>query len=214
MLNLSDLPLPRHLHHQASLMRHVKVSHKAMTLTVKYQCAVCDFEHFNKRSISAHFSQIHGAPPPPVDVDGSKEKVCPYCAQTFPSKLSCSQHIREQHMVESCALVFTRQMINIAVSMRPRGSTHCQFAYVIWSMPGADRLAHFSWISVPSGVNASANTSPSTSWSTPESGLCLSKSHDGGGVRAGAAAYEAVKWETRSSSGLRSRLVAGPLGDV
>ena len=41
--------------------------------------------------------------PPPIAIDGSKEKVYPYCLLTFPSNLSCSHHIHEQHMVEACA---------------------------------------------------------------------------------------------------------------
>lgn len=36
-----------------------------------------------------------------MDIDGSREKECPFCRRTFPSDRSCSMHIRERHMSEA-----------------------------------------------------------------------------------------------------------------
>ena len=86
----------------ASLVRHVGVSHKSVSLNITFKCALCDYTHANKRSTSLHFRHAHGAAIPPATIDGSKEKACPFCPLTFPSSHSCSTHIREKHMSEAC----------------------------------------------------------------------------------------------------------------
>ncbi|KAL5509868.1 hypothetical protein EMCRGX_G005307 [Ephydatia muelleri] len=53
------------------------------------------------RATANHYRLAHGAAVPPVDIDGSNEKACPFCLRTFPSTRLCSQHIREQHMREA-----------------------------------------------------------------------------------------------------------------
>ena len=87
----------------ASLVRHVGVSHKRLTLNISFKCAQCEYTHENKRSTSLHFRHAHGVAVPPAPVEGSNEKACPYCPSTFPSSNSCSKHIREKHMTEVCA---------------------------------------------------------------------------------------------------------------
>eukprot|EP00731_Ephydatia_muelleri_P013765 Em0007g1075a len=87
----------------ASLVRHVGVSHRRMTLNISFKCALCDYAHANKRSTSLHFRHAHGAAVPPASIEGSNEKACPYCPLTFPTKRSCSTHLREKHMQEVCA---------------------------------------------------------------------------------------------------------------
>ncbi|KAL5509883.1 hypothetical protein EMCRGX_G005323 [Ephydatia muelleri] len=87
----------------ASLVRHVGVSHRRMTLNISFKCALCDYAHANKRSTSLHFRHAHGAAVPPASIEGSNEKACPYCPLTFPTKRSCSTHMREKHMQEVCA---------------------------------------------------------------------------------------------------------------
>ena len=86
-----------------SLVRHVGVSHKRMTLNISFKCALCDYTHANKRSTSLHFRHAHGAAVPPASIEGSNEKACPYCPLTFPTMRSCSTHMREKHMGEVCA---------------------------------------------------------------------------------------------------------------
>lgn len=88
-------------HH--SLVRHVGVAHRHLTLNIMFKCALCDYAHASLRSTSSHFKQTHGAAVLPMDVEGSGEKACPFCQRSFPSKRSCSTHIRERHMQEACA---------------------------------------------------------------------------------------------------------------
>ena len=87
----------------SSLIRHVGVSHKRLTLNISFKCAQCEYTHANKKSTSLHFRHAHGVAVPPTLVEGSNEKACPYCPLTFPSTNSCSKHIREKHMAEMCA---------------------------------------------------------------------------------------------------------------
>ena len=47
-------------HH--SLVRHVGVSRKRLTLKITFKCAVCDYAHVNLRSTSNHFRLTHGPP--------------------------------------------------------------------------------------------------------------------------------------------------------
>ena len=89
---------PKH----ASLVRHVGVSHKSVSLNITFKCALCDYTHANKHSTSLHFRHAQGAAIPPATIDGSKEKASPFCPLTFPSSHSCSTHIREKHMSEAC----------------------------------------------------------------------------------------------------------------
>ena len=86
----------------SSFTKHMAVKHKDIVLDVVFQCASCEFTHSSRHSISVHFVKTHGAATPPIVIDGSKEKACPYCPLTFPSNLSCSHHIRE-HGVGLCA---------------------------------------------------------------------------------------------------------------
>ena len=88
-------------HH--SLVRHMDVSHKHLKLNITFQCALCEYTHANLRSTSLHFRHTHGVAVPPLPIDGTSEKACPYCQLTFPSKNSCSKHIREKHMEAASA---------------------------------------------------------------------------------------------------------------
>ena len=88
-------------HH--SLVRHVGVAHKRMTLKLSFKCALCDYIHTNLRSTSLPFRHTHGAAVPPLPVAGSSEKACPHCHLTFPSNHSCSTHMREKHMEAASA---------------------------------------------------------------------------------------------------------------
>ena len=88
-------------HH--SLVRHVGVSHSRLALTISYKCAMCDYAHTSLRSTSSHYRLSHGAAVPPVAVEGSNEKACPFCPRKFPSTRSCSTHIREKHMEQASA---------------------------------------------------------------------------------------------------------------
>ena len=88
-------------HH--SLVRHVGISHKRLALKLSFKCALCDYTHTSLRSTSLHFRHAHGVAVPPLPIDGSSEKACPYCHLTFPSKHSCATHIRDKHMEAASA---------------------------------------------------------------------------------------------------------------
>ena len=85
-------------HH--SLVRHVGVSHKRMSLNITFKC---NYAHASLLSTLLHYRHAHGIAVPPQQIDGSNEKRCPFCVTTFPSTRSCSTHIREKHMGEMCA---------------------------------------------------------------------------------------------------------------
>ena len=76
----------------SSLVRHVDVSHKRLTLNISFKCALCDYVHANLRSTSNHFRLEHSAAVPPMTIDGSNEKACPFCQKTFSYTRSCSTH--------------------------------------------------------------------------------------------------------------------------
>ena len=50
-------------HH--SLVRHMGVSHKHLTL-ITFQCALCEYTHVSLRSTSLHFWHAHGVAVPPL----------------------------------------------------------------------------------------------------------------------------------------------------
>eukprot|EP00731_Ephydatia_muelleri_P013751 Em0007g1061a len=89
------------------------VTHPIQT---RFTCPACKLKYTTRHSLVHHvgvlhtrlnlnlntkFQLAHGAAVPPVDIDGSNEKACPFCLRTFPSTRLCSQHIREQHMREA-----------------------------------------------------------------------------------------------------------------
>ena len=84
-----------------SLVHHVGTSHSRLTFNITFKCAQCDYVNANLRATSSHYKSTHGAAVPPVDIDGSIEKACPFCHRTFPWARSCSMHIRVHHMKEA-----------------------------------------------------------------------------------------------------------------
>ena len=86
----------------SSLTRHFTKSHPEYTLAMRFCYAMCDYTHPSKRSIGCHF-RSHGVAAAPIHVAVADDFVCPHCVVHLPSKNSCSQHIRAQHMVEACA---------------------------------------------------------------------------------------------------------------
>ena len=90
-----DLSYPKH----ASFVRHMGVSHKGVGLEINFSCSLCPYVHANLRSVSLHFRHAHGTAPPPITVDGSKEKACPLCKLTLPSKVSCSTYIKPNRLL-------------------------------------------------------------------------------------------------------------------
>ena len=84
------------------LTRHFTKSHPKYTLAMHFCCAVCNYTHSSKRSIGCHF-RSHGVTAAPIHMAEADDFVFPHCAVHLPSKNSCSQHIRAQHMMEACA---------------------------------------------------------------------------------------------------------------
>ena len=102
----------------SSLVRHVDVSHKHLTLNISFKCALCDYVHANLRSTSNHFRLEHSTAVPPMTIDGSNKKACPFCQKTFSTR-SCSTHIHEKHMAEASA----QRAQEAAAKAAQRGST-------------------------------------------------------------------------------------------
>ncbi|KAL5509978.1 hypothetical protein EMCRGX_G005435 [Ephydatia muelleri] len=83
-----------------SLRRHVKKSHPAYLYQELFACDVCGYETGTLKSINSHVKTRHGTINPPVAPNGAFQ--CPHCVMCFPSKVSCSQHVRGRHMDEAC----------------------------------------------------------------------------------------------------------------
>ena len=84
----------------ASLRRHIKISHSCYTLTEIFVCDVCGEEATTVKGVKSHQKSTHGEVlPPPVPYGAFP---CPHCELSFPSKLSCSQHVRGKLMDEAC----------------------------------------------------------------------------------------------------------------
>ncbi|KAL5509853.1 hypothetical protein EMCRGX_G005292 [Ephydatia muelleri] len=96
-----------------------ETSHGHLTFNITFKCALCNYVNANRRSTSIHFTKTHGATVPPMDIDGSREKECPFCRRTFPSDRSCSMHIRERHMSEASK----QRAMEAAEKEKQRGAT-------------------------------------------------------------------------------------------
>ena len=85
----------------ASLRRHIKTSHSDYTLNEVLVCDTCGEESTTVKGIKSHQKSTHGGvlPPPPIPHSAFP---CPHSELSFPSKLSCSQHVRGRHMDEAC----------------------------------------------------------------------------------------------------------------
>eukprot|EP00731_Ephydatia_muelleri_P034311 Em0054g34a len=69
----------------ASLVRHVGVSHKRLTLNISFKCAQCEYTHENKRSTSLHFRHAHGVAVPPAPVTAGNTSNRRRASSTSPS---------------------------------------------------------------------------------------------------------------------------------
>ena len=85
----------------ASLRRHINTSHSDYTLNEVFVCDTCGEESTTVKGIKSHQKSTHSGvlPPPPIPHSAFP---CPHCELSFPSKLSCSQHVRGRHMDEAC----------------------------------------------------------------------------------------------------------------
>ena len=83
-----------------SLRRHVKKSHPAYLYQELFACDVCGYETGTLKSVNSHVRTQHGTVNPPEAPNGAFQ--CPHCVMRFPSKVSCSQHVRGRHMEEAC----------------------------------------------------------------------------------------------------------------
>ena len=83
-----------------SLRRHVKKSHPAYLYQELFACDVCGYETETLKSVNSHVKTQHGTVNPPEAPNGAFQ--CPHCVMRFPSKVSCSQHVRGRHMDEAC----------------------------------------------------------------------------------------------------------------
>lgn len=88
-----------HYNTLASLRRHRKISHSRYTLNEIFVCDACGEEATSIKGIKSHQKSSHvKVVPPPVPHSAFP---CPHCELYFPSKTSCSQHVRGRHMDEA-----------------------------------------------------------------------------------------------------------------
>ena len=111
-------------HVYSSLQRHMRDRHKDGKVTWMYVCATCSEEFSDKKKVSTHVTRVHVGRATTTTTTKKDPKggafPCEFCAETFESSRSRSQHVRNQHAAAQSARLAEVSSKRTSTDSQPR----------------------------------------------------------------------------------------------